>query len=180
MLYQGARARVRACGAAEESLVKATCRAVKVGNSVSMLMEFGVSKLEFRQEPGSTSNSTGASTAWLRGRSGQTKPHSRLPTTAFVEPSTELMVRLANSGALPRTLTTRRSPLLRSSTLHLISAQQVADDGLRGAQHRVDGAVGKLRRAAAHIDHQALAALAQFDVALDVGLLAQRAVGKGD
>src|SRR6218665_656979 len=120
MLYQGARARVRGRGAAEEGLGKATRRAVKVGNSVSMLMEFGVSKLEFRQEPGSTSNSTGASTAWLRGRSGQTKTHSRLSTTAFVGPRPELMVGLATSGALPRTLTARRSPLLRSSTLHLM------------------------------------------------------------
>src|SRR6218665_786906 len=114
MLYQGARARVRACGAAGGGLVKDTCRGGEGGESGSKLMGFGGS------EPGSTSNSTGASTAWLRGRSGQTKPHSRLPTTAFVEPSTELMVRLANSGALPRTLTTRRSPLLRSSTLHLM------------------------------------------------------------
>src|SRR6218665_280321 len=120
MLYQGARARVRAPGAGGERFVKGTCRGGEVGKRVSMLMEFGVSKLEFRQEPGSTSNPTGASTAWLRGRSGQTKPHSRLPTTAFVEPSTELMVRLANSGALPPTLTTTPSPPFPTSTLHLM------------------------------------------------------------
>src|SRR6218665_2420882 len=120
MLYQGARARVRACGAAQESLVKATCRAVKVGNSVSMLMEFGASKLEFRQEPGSTSNSTGASTAWLRGRSGQPKPHRRVPTTAFVEPGTEVMLGLASRGAPRPTVAPGGSPLLRSSTLHLM------------------------------------------------------------